>query len=317
MPYGAIASALGPRQSERGPDARRGVVPQQAWADVQRPGQHILCWQDEEFPAPLRLIPDPPAVLYVRGKLPAWERTVGIVGARQASPYGQRVARGLGRDLAALGAVVVSGVAAGIDAQAHHGALEASGLTVGVLGCGHDHVYPAGHGRLYAAISSSGALITEHAPDERPTKYSFPRRNRLISGLSQGVVIVEATAKSGSLITADFALEQGKTVFAVPGPIDAPGSEGPHILITSGARLVAGVNDVIEELGWQVERKAKRTSDNPLEQQVLLLLGHSAMDFDDLATRVGLTAASAGHLLMTMELKGLVRRLAAQRYELG
>jgi DNA processing protein len=290
--------------------ARTSLDPLRLWRESQRENQQVLTWVDDAFPAPLRTIPDPPVVVFVRGRLPDWERAIAVVGTRVASPYGRRMARSLSRDLAALGAPVISGAAAGIDAQAHAGALEA-GVTVAVLGCGLDHVYPAGHARLYAAIAERGALLTEHPPAERPTRYSFPRRNRLISGLSRGTIVVEAGERSGSLITADFALEQGRTVFAVPGEVDGPGSRGPHLLLRQGARLVEGVADVLEELGWEVKPRVA-TPRNALEASILELLGQGPRALDVLACEIPIT--ELGPALLHMELAGLVVRQGGQLY---
>jgi DNA processing protein len=241
-----------------------------------------------------------------------------MVGMRDASQYGERVAFEMAAELATLGAVVVSGVAAGIDRAAHLGALKVpGGLTVGVLGNGFHHVYPAANRRLYRQVADHGCLMSEYPPDVAPEKGYFPLRNRIISGLSRGVVVVEAKRKSGSLITVDHALEQGRQVFAVPGPIDAPGSEGPHDLIRQGARLTSGVADILEELGWVVPKApaAKKHSDDPLEQSVLDALAEGPRSIDGVASQTGLGAASLGGLLTVMELKGLVRSLPGQRYE--
>jgi DNA processing protein len=178
---------------------------------------------------------------------------IAIVGARQATPYGVRVTEALARDLAQLGFTIVSGMARGIDAAAHRGALAAGGRTIAVLGCGLDVVYPPEHGRLRAEIAQSGSVMTEFPPGTRPLASHFPRRNRILSGLALGVVVVEAAEGSGSLITARLALDQGREVFAVPGPLDAPLSRGPHGLIKQGAKLVETVEDIVEELLPQLE----------------------------------------------------------------
>lgn len=305
-----------------GPELAREIAAQRPlrspaddWAAVTKPPVRAVTWLDETYPAPLRPLADPPPVLYMMGEQPSWERVVAIVGTRDASPYGAGVAHRFGRDLAALGAVVVSGVAAGIDRAAHEGALDIpDGQTVGVLGCGFHYVFPASNRGLYRAIADRGLLMSEYPPDVKPLKGHFPYRNRVISGLSQGVIVVEAKRKSGSLITIDHALEQGKSVFAVPGPIDMAGSEGPHDLLRQGARLVSGVSDVLEELNWALVAAPPPTSDDPTEAAILEALAGGEQQLDGLAARIGLGAAQAGSALLVMQLKGLVRQLPGQRY---
>lgn len=199
-----------------------------------------------EYPSLLEHIPDPPQQLYVRGTIPA-APMVAVVGSRRATSYGLAVARRLGRQLAERGLCVVSGLARGVDGEAHRGALEAGGLTIAVLAAGLDAIYPPEHRDLAEAITTSGALVTEMPEGTAPLPGRFPIRNRLVSGLSRGVVVVEAAQRSGALITARLALEQGREVFAVPGCIDNPLTEGTHALLRDGAKLVTGVDDVIEE----------------------------------------------------------------------
>src|SRR3989442_9097210 len=209
----------------------------------------LVAWSDDAYPRRLREIPDPPVVLAVRGTLVAEDDlAVAVVGARRASEYGRRVAEELGRDLARAGITVVSGLAAGIDAAAHRGALAAGGRTVAVLGTGIDRVYPSWHASLAAEVASQGALVTEFACGTPPRAFHFPRRNRLISGLSLGTVVVEAAEESGSLITAHCALEQNRAVFAVPGPAGVAAHRGPHRLIRAGATLVTCVEEILEEV---------------------------------------------------------------------
>src|SRR5881296_2874713 len=225
------------------------------------PGKGVatLDLADEHYPAWLRTIPDPPPVLYCDGSMePGDRQAVAIVGSRQATPYGLRVTDALARELSALGFTIVSGFARGIDAAAHRAAMASGGRTVAVLGCGLDVDYPSGHASLRAEIAGSGAVLTEFAPGTAPFATNFPRRNRIISGLALGVVVVEAAEDSGSLITARLALEQGREVFAVPGPIDVPTSRGPHGLLKQGAKLVETVDDIVEELLPQLERPLLR-----------------------------------------------------------
>jgi len=213
-------------------------------------GATVLTLPQDSYPRRLREgVPDPPPVLYVRGSLVTGdERAVAIVGARQATPYGLEVARRLAHDLAALGCTIISGLALGIDAAAHRGAIEAGGRTIAVLGNGIDQVYPPSHHALAREVERHGALLSEFPLGTGPQRHHFPIRNRLISGLSLMVVIVEAAEASGSLITARMAQEQGRDVGAVPGPVTSPLSAGTHRLILDGARLVRGWVDVVEEL---------------------------------------------------------------------
>ena len=213
----------------------------------------IVPFTDPTYPARLRMIPDPPPVLYLKGEIHREdEKAVAIVGSRSTSDYGRRVARDLCRGLASFGFTVVSGMARGIDGTAHETALNAGGRTIAVLGSGVDRIYPAEHEKLYRRIIENGAVISEFPMGTRPLAFNFPARNRLISGLSLGVVVVEATEKSGSLITAASALEQGREVFAVPGEVGASRSRGGHRLIRQGAKLVETVDDIMEEIAPQL-----------------------------------------------------------------
>lgn len=312
---------FGPKLAIEAAAERKRRDPAAEWRAVARGPVKVYTYVDEGYPAPLRHIPDPPPVLYVMGDMPDWSRAVAVVGTRDASEYGLHVAERLSRDLAALGAVVVSGVAHGIDRAAHEGALAVGdGLTVGVLGGGFKHVYPARNRDLYRLIADHGCLMSEYPPEVPPEKAYFPYRNRVISGLANGVIVVEARRKSGTLHTVDHALEQGKPVFAVPGPIDAEGSEGPHDLIRQGARLVTGVGDVLEELGWvapALPEAPRVTSDDPLEQAILAALLEGPRPVDGVAARTGLDAAHLGGMLTMMELKGLVKSMPGQRYALA
>jgi DNA processing protein len=214
-----------------------------------RLGITMITLFDPCYPARLRAISDPPCLLFVKGTLPTPEQpAIAIVGSRSASPYGRHVAAELAAGLARRGLLVVSGMALGADAAAHEGCLRAGGRTIAVLGSGIDVVYPAEHGDLYERIAAQGAVISEAPPGAPPTRSSFPVRNRIISGLSLGVVVVEASEKSGALITADHALEQGREVFAVPGSVNSAQSRGSHRLLRDGAKLVESVDDILEDL---------------------------------------------------------------------
>ncbi len=291
-----------------------------------------LALADAPYPAWLRAIHDPPDLLYCDGHLGEGDRqAVAIVGSRQATPYGLRVTEALAGELSALGFTIVSGFARGIDAAAHRAALAVGGRTIAVLGCGLDVDYPPGHASLHAEIAGSGAVLTEFAPGTPPRATNFPRRNRIISGLALGVVVVEAAEDSGSLITARLALEQGREVFAVPGPIDVPTSRGPHGLLKQGAKLVETVDDIVEELLPQLERPLLRPAQaagpapacrrrtaahdlTPGERAVLGLVGKEPLHLDDLTEQSRLPAAEVARILLGLELKALVDQLPGQQY---
>ncbi len=276
---------------------------------------------DPAYPPLLRQIPDPPPVLFVRGSLPSPEGVaVAVVGSRQATPYGRMVAERLASDLARAGVAVVSGFARGIDAAAHRGALEAGGVTVGVLGCGLDVTYPAGSGALAERVVRRGALLTEFPLTTRPLPVNFPRRNRIISGLSRGVVVVEAAERSGALVTARLALEQNREVFAVPGPVTAPTSTGTNRLIKAGAKLTEDWADVLEEVipGWVRPAAAPPPAlpeDLPEEARVIWgVLAAEPAHIDAVANRTALPAGRVAAGLFALEMAGLVRQLPGQTY---
>ena len=239
-------------------------------ADCQRLGLRILTIQDAEYPGRLQNIYDPPCLLYVKGRLPAIDETaaVAVVGTRDCTPYGVACAEKLGYGLASGGAVVVSGLAKGIDAAASRGALRAGGVTVGVVGNGLDVHYPYESRYLYEDIATAGALLSEYPPGTEPAGNHFPARNRIISGLSLATLVVEAPERSGALITAETALEQGRDVFAVPGPIDAPASVGCNRLIRDGAGLVSDAWDILREYAGRFPEKLKQ--DEAREQPAVL-----------------------------------------------
>jgi DNA processing protein len=265
--------------------------------------------RDALFPERLRAIFDPPPALYVRGggdpKLLA-RRAVAVVGARSCSPYGSQVARMLGRELAAADLVVVSGLARGIDGDAHRGALEAGGITVAVLGCGIDRDYPASHAQLSRRIEGRGLIVSEYEPGVEPAPWRFPARNRIIAGLCEAVVVVEARERSGALITADFALDEGREVFAVPGEITSSLSAGTNALLKLGATPLTSVEDVFQALG--IERPAvPSTVDVSAEaEQLLELVREAPAAADELAARGTLDAGAVSVALTELELAGLV-----------
>ncbi|MFQ5847798.1 MAG: DNA-processing protein DprA [Candidatus Methylomirabilales bacterium] len=285
-------------------------------------GLRFLMLRDVEYPAPLREIHQPPPVLYVRG---CWEegdrRAVAIVGSRSATPYGRGVAERLAFDLATRGLTVVSGLARGIDGAAHRGALRAGGRTIAVLGSGPDIVYPSEHRKLADAIAARGALVSEFPLGTGPLKGNFPQRNRLISGLTLGVVVVEATVESGALITANHALEQGREVFAVPGMVRGRLSQGCHRLIKAGAKLTEGWEDVMEELRIETRALPQAVPPEPPlppvegeEGGVLRLLGEEPVHIDAVIAGSGLPAPAVAASLLSLEMKGWVRQLSGKTF---
>jgi DNA processing protein len=284
-----------------------------------------LCRCDPRYPAPLHDLPDAPAVLYVHGALERLERALGsgrvaIVGARRATPYGLEQARGLGRGLAAAGLTVVSGMALGVDAAAHAGALEVGGTTVAVLACGPEIAYPASKRRLHARIAVSGGLVAELPPGTPPRRWCFPARNRIIAALGQTTVVVEAGERSGSLITAGQAIDLGREVAAVPGLVSAPLAAGTNALIADGAKLVRGPRDVLELLfDAGIGELAAEPSDDRtagLEPDLRALLERVGAGCDTVAALsrggVDVDAVLAG--IAQLELRGLVRRGPGGRY---
>jgi len=233
------------------------------WDAAVRRDLSILTRDDAEYPSMLAALPDAPVILYVKGGLADGRVRLALVGSRRATAYGREVARGLAADLAGLGVEVVSGGARGIDTWAHRGALDAGGRTVAVLGCGFSHTYPPENAELFDAIAASGAIVSEFPIETGPLAENFPRRNRLISALSAATIVVEATGKSGSLITAGHALEQGREVMAVPGPVTSEQSRGCHRLIQQGAKLVQTVEDVLCELSPMYRDALTRPVDGP------------------------------------------------------
>jgi DNA processing protein len=271
-------------------------------------GYRFVPRSDARFPALLRAIHDPPPGLFLRGSadLDLFSRpAVAIVGARACSGYGATVARALGRDLAAAGLVVVSGLARGIDGEAHRGALEAGGLTIAVLGCGIDRDYPVVHAELARRIAGTGLVVSEYAPGVDPMAWRFPSRNRLIAGLAAATVVVEARERSGALITADLALEEGREVFTVPGEITSSLSEGTNALLKLGATPLTSAADVLAALG--VEPAPAAVPDVGGDAAALLALVQEApASADELVRRSGLAADSVAAGLVRLELEGLV-----------
>jgi DNA processing protein len=289
---------------------------------------------DPEYPKRLKAIHKPPKQLYVNGSLiPQDEMAVAIVGSRRASLYGLEMAEKLGYDLAIRGITVVSGMARGIDTAAHRGAIKAKGRTIAVMGSGHSRIYPAENKKLYADIVKTGAVVTEYADSEEPLAFHFPQRNRIISGLSLGVIVVEAAKDSGALITAELAAEQGREVFAIPGKISSSTSSGSNSLIRDGAKLVQSVDDIIDELSLSelkevsedkreaLDGKIKRMTKNYIynaltedERRIYNALSDEPMHVDDIIGKAGLERAKAAKALLNMQLKKLIQEVSGKRF---
>ncbi len=300
-------------------------------AKAQAAGCRLLTWDEPEYPARLREIYDPPFLLYVRGNIELLNKhVIAIVGARRPTPYGNQMAERLGKDLAARGLVVASGLARGIDACAHKGALSsAAGTTIGVLGCGIDVIYPKENKKIFEQIEQRGAIVSEFPLGTFPAPQNFPIRNRIIAGMALGVVVVEGAQYSGSLITARLAMEFGREVFGVPGNATHEASFGPNQLIKQGAKLVTGWEDVVEELPTPVraelmavesvspeERAALVRKDlGPIERPIYeLLTEDAARHVDDLVELSGLSSSEVLAALFDLELKGVVRQLPGKQF---
>ncbi len=306
-----LTELVGERCARRLGEFLRRVSPAALMEGAGRCGAEVVTLADPHYPQALRQIPDPPLALYVRGRLPDGI-CVAVVGTRNPSPDGEYVAQRMAAELAAAGVCVVSGLARGIDAAAHRGALEVGGPTVAVVGCGVDVGYPAGHESLADQVAGCGAVVSEYPPGTAPAKHHFPLRNRLISGLSRAVVVVEATLRSGALITADLALEQGREVFAVPGSVLNPRSAGPHRLLREGAGWAESAADVLQALGM-APGPSRQHPVGPLEARVLDCLREPRFPDELVSAGVG-TAGAVNALLVALEVRGLVRRLAGGRY---
>lgn len=315
----ALARGLsGPVSGELAAQIERSL----AW--VREDGNHILTLADPSYPAALLNIPDPPILLYAKGQITRLSQpALAIVGSRNASAQGAQNAARFAQSLSSAGLTIISGLATGIDAAAHEGALEAgtqAGSTVAVTGTGLDLVYPARHHQLAHRIAQMGCLLSEYPLGTPAIASNFPRRNRLISGLSLGVLVVEAAAQSGSLITARCALEQGREVFAIPGSIHSPVSKGCHLLIRQGGKLVESAQDVLEELRWPASRDLQTqhmellvspsseavTPEEASLEGLLKLAGYDAFSVDELVRRSGQSAAHIHSALLTLELQSKI-----------
>ena len=283
----------------------------------------LISFWDDDYPPLLREIHDPPALLYLRGRLPVKD-CFAIVGSRRATSGGLILTRELATTLAHHNICIVSGLARGVDSAAHRGALDAQGSTIAVLGCGIDRIYPPENSKLFHEIQQQNAIITEYPPGTPPLAGHFPGRNRIISGLSRGVLIVEAAEKSGSLITGDFALEQGRELFAIPGALQNPNSKGTNRLLKEGAQLVTEADDILHLLWPNQPSKQKQGEDNSFAEQldeptlsVFQLLGHEPRHSDEIARECGLTPMELSAILLDLELRGGIQTLPGNHYIRG
>ncbi len=299
--------------------ARRQIDLEQLQRKIEAAGVQALTWDDPAYPGLLRQIADAPPVLFFKGTLLSTDEwAVALVGTRKPTPYGREVARSLAMELARNGVTVVSGLARGVDGIAHQAALEAGGRTLAVLGSGLDEIYPHDHRALADRIVANGALLSDYPLGTRPEAMNFPPRNRIISGLSLGVVVVEAALTSGALITADFAADQGREVFAVPGSILGSSSAGCNRLLRDGAHVVTEVGDILETLRLD-QLAAKQAArevlpSNPTEAKVLEQLSAEPCYVDDVARTIGLPVETVTSTLVMMELKGMVRQVGMLQY---
>ena len=327
MSEGGVSPSVAKRIREApSPELRKQVQSELKALDQGR--FSIMTIVDSMYPPRLAMIPDPPPLLYVTGELRESDRqALAIVGSRKCTPAGEAFTRQLSGDLAALGFSVVSGLARGIDAAAHQGALKVGGRTVAVLGCGINRTYPPEHQQLRQRIDSQGATLSEFPPGTPPRGSHFPQRNRVISGLCLGIIVTEAAEKSGSLITARLASEQNREVFAVPGSVSNAMSRGPHQLIKQGAKLVEGPSDILEELLPQLEspildrvgnhstpREPQSPSLSPEEQGLYSLISLEPISLEELLSQGALVAAEVLSILLSLEIKGYIKQLPGTQY---
>ncbi len=300
------------------------LAPALEW--LQDDNNHVVTLADEHYPQALLNIPDPPLLLYVKGRLDLLNRhALAVVGSRNATPQGVKNAEAFALSLSDAGLCIISGMAHGIDAAAHHGALRGKGGSIAIVGTGLDKVYPAANRDLAHALAEHGALVSEFPIGTPPLAANFPRRNRIISGMSLGCLVVEASLQSGSLITARLALEQSRDVFAIPGSIHSPQSKGCHALLKQGAKLVETAQDIIEELGsLSVTTQSGSGARNPAKQDhgpentdsaLLEQLGYDPVNVETLSMRCGLTVSELSAMLLTLELAGHISALPGGMYQ--
>jgi len=298
---------------------RNSVDLEAVWQKLEKQGINVITWEDKHYPRRLREIDQPPPVIYIRGELLLEDEwAIAVVGTRRVTPYGRQIAEQVATALANNGVTVVSGLAHGVDAIAHQAAINAGGRTIAVLGCGVDRIYPPEHRRLAENMLEHGALLSDYAPGTPPEALNFPPRNRIISGLSMAVVVVEAGERSGALITAQFAAEQGREVFAVPGNINAPQSAGTNRLIQQGAHPLLEVRDLLDSLDLDLvteQQTARKVipADN-VEAKLLSLLSQQPLHVDEIRNQADMPIEKISAALTLMELKGMVRQVGGMQY---
>jgi DNA processing protein len=298
---------------------RSDTVLDQLWEKILNQNITVLTWDDETYPRRLKEINQPPPVIYVRGSLKIEDEwSIAVVGTRRVSPYGRQAAEEIASGLARNGLTVVSGLARGIDAIAHQTALKSGGRTIGVLGCGVDRIYPPEHRRLASQMIEQGAVISDYPLGTPPEGVNFPPRNRIISGLSMAVAIIEAGERSGALITASFAADQGRDVFALPGSIFSPQSAGTNRLIDTGAFPLLSIQSILDVLNLALVHEKQTASRvlpaNEIEASLLEVLSHDPQHVDEIRNRSDLPIQKVTASLTLMELKGLVRQVGGMKY---
>lgn len=303
-------------------EEKNNIIPERELDSVYKYKVNVLTIEDALYPKNLKTIHYPPPVLYFKGTIvKADKNSISIVGSRKATYYGKMVAEKLSKDLTLAGLTIISGMARGIDTAAHKGALSVNGRTIAVFGCGIDHIYPPENRRLAQEMQESGAIISEFPLSTLPERQNFPRRNRIISGLSLGTVVVEAAEKSGALITADFALDQDREVFAIPGNINSPLSDGSHNLIKQGAKLVNNYQDILEEIHIVLSQKAdekemvkENTSLTEEEKIIYRLITKEPIQIDEIIDTSNLSAGKVSEILLNLELRDLIKEIEGKRF---
>jgi DNA processing protein len=314
-----LAAGLDERSTESLCEERQRLDPEALLAEIEARGIEVLTWEEGAYPRRLAELPVGPPVLYVRGALSTQDEwAIAIVGTRRPTAYGREAAVHFASTLAGAGLTIVSGLARGIDAEAHRAALEAGGRSIAVMGCGVDTIYPAEHARLAQQIMECGALVSDYAPGTPPDAANFPPRNRIIAGLSLATIVVEAGEQSGALLTAGYAADQGRDVFAVPGSVFSPASRGTNRLIQDGAQPAIEPNDILSALDLvrvAEHRQARMLlPDSPTEARLLEILGRDPLHMDAIRLRAELPIEEVSSALAMMELKGLVRHVGGMQY---
>jgi DNA processing protein len=316
-----LAIGLGSKLTSEMVEFRRGFDLSSSFLRLREKGIDCYFLDDNRYPESLKKIDNPPFVLYGKGLItPQDDLAVAVVGTRKMTGYGGQVTESLVTDLVNAGLTIISGLARGIDSMAHQTALKAGGRTIGVLASGLDIVYPPENfGLVKAIIKGHGAVLSEFPLGTQPMPGSFPARNRIIAGLALGTIVVEAPEKSGALITARLAAEQGREVFAIPGPVTSPNTAGPSHLIKMGAKLVFRVEDILEELGIETKKEEKKSvkAENPEEEAILGLIEREARNFDEIVRETGFDSGKVASLISLLEIKGKVRNLGNMVYAIN